>query len=421
MKKLQMAMAISLILGAEVVLANPVVNVQHTEGTADYQNITNSANVGSTGSVNNYQVSGNTTPGDLGITALSNPRDSNQDTLAINSGASDTVAVTLGQGSYYDGSNWVNSAGSTGYNLIHGTITKGTANISQTSDHNTVNLSLNGTGQVDVQQGYAGTTSTGGYGFTAAINQQGIGAIKIDQGNSSGNNPVTAGKADVYNAGGGAIHITQNSNVNTNTGNVIASVGSGGTGTLTVNQSNNGNVFVSNQGFSTATASASNAIVLGSGSTTNIYNDGLGSIALTQVGTSNIIGVNVANTTNVDKLLIKSGGTGNNVYVALDAGSGTYLTPATIHGDLTLNQEGTGSGNILKVASYGGGKVVVNQGTDGGVYNISNSSLLLTGTATTGDSILNQNASNQTATATSINGSVGTVNMNSSGTENLIF
>ena len=318
MKKLQLAMAISMILGAGVVLAAPnandIINIQQAQGTANFDNITGTA-TGGTQTINIYQASSGAGAADLGnaatLNAATNPtntNNTNQVSLLVN-GTANTATVKIGQGYYNNAGTWTASqTGGTNKNLVYGTITEGNANISQNSDGNTVKLNLGagGSGLVTVNQGFAGTNGGGGSGFNANINQTGAATITVNQGNTAaGAGKATSGTTTVNNAGDGAISVTQDTAVAGSAGTVLVNTAAGNSGTksLTITQAGSGSVSVDNAG--TAVALNGTAVIQNTtgainltkiDGTVGIYNNGVGTLNVANGGSTNKVFVNTEGT-----------------------------------------------------------------------------------------------------------------------------
>ncbi len=412
MKKLQLAMAISMLLGAGVVLAAPnandIINIQQAQGTANFDNITGTA-TGGTQTINIYQASSGAGAADLGsaatLNAATNPtntNNTNQVSLLVN-GTANAATVNIGQGYYNNAGTWTASAtGGTNKNLVYGTVTEGSANISQNSDGNTVKLNLGagGTGLVTVNQGFAGSGGGGGSGFTANIAQTGAATVTLNQGNTdpAGGTPSTAtsGTATVNNAGSGTISITQDNTAAASAGTVLVHTASGNSGTksLTITQAGIGTVNVDNAG--SAVALNGTAVIQNTDGTVNltkidgtvgVYNNGLGTL-------------NVSN-----------GGSTNKVFVNAE-GTAIGTTAVTLGGTLSLAQDAAATNNNIFVTGFSTGTLAVNQTSTASYDKLT----LQSGTSTGTDSVINQTGQYQNALVNSVNASTGTFNLNATGT-----
>ena len=416
MKKLQMAMAISLILGAQCVVAD--VNIEQAQGIANFDNIQNLATNPTT--INIAQASRGNGNVDLGSAAwlLTQPQpqtnyyNTNQISLLAN-GANGTAVVNLGQGYHYNSGFSQSGAIGTNRDLIYGTITEGAANISQNTDENTVKLNLkqNGTGLVTVNQGQ--DNASGGKGFIADITQSGSGIITVNQGRSA--TTAISGTATANNSGTGDIVITQDSTVAGDAGTISATNSGAGiinsntdtfgvsAGSLTITNTNSGNVYVNRSGSSSDTAAA--AVLQG---TATLSNKGAGDIGLKQVAVGGVVNA-YTDITSSGSLLIDNGGTSNTVNV------GTSSTDAIISGGtLTLVQATGTSNNLINVKGFSGGTLEIAQ--NAGAHDSSVNLTVSTGfSSNSTHAIVNQTGSYQGAILTTNNGSGGTFNLNASG------
>ncbi|RIZ72181.1 MAG: hypothetical protein D0530_00160, partial [Methylococcales bacterium] len=314
MKKIQLALAISMILAAQSVWAAStadIINIQQAKGTANFDNIQATA-TGGTQTINIYQASSGAGSTDMGsATSLiataptpPNANDSNQVSLLVN-GTTGSSTVKIGQGYYNNSGTWTASqTGGTTNNVVYGTVTNGSANISQNSDGNTVkfNLGAGGSGLVTVNQGFAGTNGGGGSGLTADITQTGTGSVTVNQGNASGS-LATSGTTTVNNAGAGTISVTQGNGTATSNGVVLVKTSAVGTGSLTITQTGAGAVNVVNSG--NAVALNGTAIIQNTTGTINltqidgtvgIYNNGPGTLNVANGGATNAVYVNTNGT-----------------------------------------------------------------------------------------------------------------------------
>ena len=134
MKKIQLALAISMILAAQSVWAAStadIINIQQAKGTANFDNIQATA-TGGTQTINIYQASSGAGSTDMGsATSLiataptpPNANDSNQVSLLVN-GTTGSSTVKIGQGYYNNSGTWTASqTGGTTNNVVYGTVTK---------------------------------------------------------------------------------------------------------------------------------------------------------------------------------------------------------------------------------------------------------------------------------------------------------
>ncbi len=417
MKKLQMAMAISLILGAQGVMAVPTigdVNIEQVSGDpgANRDNITFQPDVATETVYINQAGSGN------GATAAGQNNINLTVGTTVGTVAAGNATISLGQGYFGAGTPATLSAPTKG-NVIDGTINAGTVNVSQNSDNNTAHLTVNNTGfaipgTVNLNQGQAVLNGGGGSGFTATITQTGSGPVTVNQGNAA-SSFATSGTATATNSSTGSIVIKQDSTVAGGAG-TISAINSGvgiinsntntqsvSTASLTITNTNSGNVYVNSTGISTGTAAA---ILKGTAILSNL---GTGDIGLKQVSVGGVVNAYTTLASN-GNLLIDNGGTSNTVNVGTTGGTNSGALIST--GTLTLVQAANTSNNVINVEAFSGGLLTISQNSS-----VSNSSVDLLGGSSSGtNAVVNQTGSFQDAILTTNNGSVGNFNLDAAGT-----
>ena len=418
-------MAISLILGAQGVMAAPTigdVNIEQVSGApgANLDDITFQPDV-STETVYINQAGSGT-----GASAA----EQNKITLTVGTtvlghNAGDAT-ISLGQGYFGAGTPATLSAPTKG-NVIDGTINAGTVNVSQNSDNNTAHLTVNNTGFVipgivNLNQGQAVVGGGGGSGFTATIAQTGSGPVTVNQGNAA-SSLATSGTATATNSSTGSIVIKQDSTVIGGAGTISATNNGVGiinsntntlgvsAASLTITNTNSGNVYVNSTGVSTGTAAA---ILKGTAILSNL---GAGDIGLKQVGAGGVVNAYTTLASN-GNLLIDNGGTSNTVNVGTAGGNagalinGANTSGAGSTGTLTLIQAANTSNNVINVEAFSGGLLTISQNSS-----VSNSSAdLLGGTSSGTNAVVNQTGTYQDALLTTNNGSVGNFNLDAAGT-----
>ena len=420
-------MAISLILGAQGVMAAPTigdVNIEQVSGGpgANRDNITFQPDVATETVYINQAGSGN------GATAAEQNRINLIVGTTVGGVPAGNATISLGQGYFGAGNPAIFSVATKG-NLIDGTINAGTVNVSQNSDNNTATLNVNNSGgnptpgTVNLNQGRAVVGGGGGGGFTATITQTGSGVVTVNQGNDA-SSVATSGTATANNSNTGDIVITQDSTIAGDAGTISATNSGAGiinsntdtqgvsAGSLTITNTNSGNVYVNSTGVSTGTAAA--AILKGTAILSNL---GTGDIGLKQVGAGGVVNAYTTLASN-GNLLIDNGGTSNTVNVGTSGGNAGALISSTntsgsgATGTLTLIQSANSSNNVINVEAFSGGLLTISQNSS-----VSNSSIDLLGGLSSGtNAVVNQTGDYQDANLRTDNGSIGNFNLDAAGT-----
>lgn len=404
LKKISTAVALALFAGSAAAAGGNYINVDGS-GTGNVVNIDTST--ATTSNVKIFQVGS----GDGTVNAERNlVGQSSSSKILVGTDAE----VRIGQGKFYDevSSNFALTQSATKNNLVKSAtgILDGFVHISQTSNNNTADVSTaaNGTGLVKIIQGYSGANtgiSAGGSGFTATVTQKGSGWVSIDQGNSI-DSLANGGTATVVHDGSTTVSILQNRSTIGGTGTVYTNTKGDG-GNVDIKQTNTGNIYVNSAGDS------SNLNEIWVTADVHLVNEGLGNIAIKQVGSTGFTNV-YAYLTGGNLTVNDAGLSGNNIYVnaaqnsgnsaggmsggnvSVNGAAGNYSNTVKVKnfsaGDLTVNMDG--HNNLVKVDSFVGGSATVNQAAAS-----HNSNLYLTssGAPTTGF-VINQNGAFQNLT-----------------------